>query len=308
MSETTVSRFDEALSKRNLRILGVFLSALIISSTVIFGTNVIWILLAATVMSFFVEISFAYFRKRALDRSWIIVPMIVTLLLPVTVPIWLPMVAAGFGTFFGKAIFGGSGKNIFNPALVGILFVTISFPVEMNTTWLNPLNDTIGTATPLITLNGTGGLGDTTFWQLLIGTTPGLLGETFRLGILLLGAALIALKVIDWRLPVSFIASFLVIMGVGFLVMPDTFVNPIYALFTGAVLFSAFFVITDPVTAPLSGTGRIIYGFGIALVTIVIRVFATFPEGIVFAVIIMNAIAPLIDSSLEKEETEEATA
>lgn len=308
MSDAAKRRFDEALSKRNLRILGVFLMALIIASTVIFGANVIWILLASVVASFFVEISFAYFRKRQLDKSWMIVPIIVTLLLPVTVPIWLPMVAAGFGTFFGKAIFGGAGKNIFNPALVGILFVTISFPVEMNTTWLDPVSNAIGTATPLITLNGTGGLGDTSFWQLLIGTTPGLLGETFRLGILLFGLALIILKVIDWRFPVSFIISFLAIMGLGYLIMPDTFVNPIYALFTGAVLFAAFFVITDPVTAPISGKGRLIYGFGIALVTIVIRVFATFPEGVVFAVIIMNAIAPLIDSSLEKEETEEATA
>ncbi|MFP4287560.1 MAG: RnfABCDGE type electron transport complex subunit D [Candidatus Izemoplasmataceae bacterium] len=308
MNETTKSRYDEALSKRNVTIFTVFLGALIISSTVIFGANVIWLLLAAIVSSLFVEVNFAYFRKRQFDRSWIIVPMIVTLLLPVTVPIWLPIVAAGFGTFFGKAIFGGSGKNIFNPALVGILFVTISFPVEMNTTWINPLNDEIGTTTPLITLNTTGSLGESTFSDLLLGTTPGLLGETFRLGILLLGLALILFKVIDWRIPLSFIVSFLVLMGIGYLIMPDTFVNPIFALFTGAVLFASFFVITDPVTAPISGTGRMIYGFGIALFTIIIRIFATFPEGIVFAVIIMNAIAPLIDSSLEKEEAEEATS
>ncbi len=285
-------------TNRNLLLFTGSLTVLLIAATVIFGFYVLAIAAVSYAVAITIEGLFARFRKRKLDAAWMVTPLVLALLMPPTAPLWLVAIGSGFGVFFGKSIFGGLGRNVFNPALVGYLFVLISFPVQMTTQWLDPLQpDLITTATPLISLRSGVGF-DYTLWQLLMGNVPGTLGETFRLGILVLGLLLIILKVIDWRIPLAFIGTVFVVTLVGSWIDDTfyTFRDPFMSLFVGGLMFGAFFVATDPVTAPVRPWGRVCYGIGIALITVVIRSTIGFPEGVTFAIIIMNAVTPLIDN------------
>lgn len=296
----------DVLSKRNLLIYTGFLVILLVSSSIIFGFYAFLIALVAIIGSVSVELVFSKLRKRPLDYSLLVTPLIFALIMPPSIPLWVVIIGSVFGTFFAKSLFGGLGKNVFNPALVGYIFVTISFPKYMNTQWLNPQTDVISSTTPLIQLNNNA-LGYD-LWELLVGNVPGSLGETFRIGILVLGLALIVLKIVDWRITLSLLATIFLINFLGEFIAPDLFRDPIQSLFVGSVLFGAFFVATDPVTAPTFGWGRVIYGIGIGIIIMVIRADAgAYPEGTAFAIVIMNAIAPLIDS-YKKEPTMEVAA
>ncbi|MBN2268774.1 MAG: RnfABCDGE type electron transport complex subunit D [Acholeplasmataceae bacterium] len=303
MTEKIGLKKDE-LSNRNIIILLSALFVLLIYGTVVFGLKAIWIALVSYIAAVIVEWTFAKIRKKKMGLSFLITPLIFALMMPVTMDLWIVAVGSAFGVFFGKMIFGGQGKNIFNPALVGVLFVTVSFPLQMNTRWLNPETDLVSAVTPLISLNRALPM-DYSLMDLLLGQVPGVIGETFRLGILVLGLLLILLKVIDWRIPLSLIGTLFVITAIGNLVLPDNFVDPVYSLLVGGLMFAAFFVATDPVSMPLKSWGRVVYGVGIALLTVIIRNFATFPEGLTFSIVIMNAIAPLIDNLFTKEEVKE---
>ncbi|MDD3068284.1 MAG: RnfABCDGE type electron transport complex subunit D [Acholeplasmataceae bacterium] len=303
MTEKFGLKKDE-LSNRNIIILLSALFVLLIYGTIVFGFKAIWIALVAYVAAVIVEFTFAKIRKKKMGLSFLITPLIFALMMPVTMDLWIVAVGSAFGVFFGKMIFGGQGKNIFNPALVGVLFVTVSFPLQMNTRWLNPETDLVSAVTPLISLNKSLPM-DYTIMELMLGHVPGVIGETFRLGILVLGLLLILLKVIDWRIPLSLIGTLFVFTWIGNLALPNHFIDPVYSLFVGGLMFAAFFVATDPVSMPMKSWGRIIYGVGIGLLTIIIRNFATFPEGLTFSIVIMNAISPLIDSLLMKEESKE---
>lgn len=299
MTEKETSGFSDAISRKNLWIFTGSLSILLAASVVIFGLYILAMTVVAYVAALVVELLFAKFRKKPLDRAWMVTPLVLTLLLPPTVPLWIVAVGASFGVFFGKSLFGGLGKNVFNPAVVGVLFITISFPRFMNTEWLDPITNVIGTTAPIHNLyNGTL---DLSFVELLLGNVPGTVGGTFRLGILVLGLGLILLKVIDWRIPFFYLGTMFVATFLGVIIAPDMFVDPLLTLMVGSVLFAAFFVATDPVTGPLHPKSKMIYGVGLGLLTLLIRYFAAFPEGVIFAVILMNAMAPLIDSFFIKE-------
>jgi RnfABCDGE-type electron transport complex D subunit len=287
----------ETLSLRTMLIFTGALAILLVAATIIFGWYVLAIALVSYLFSFGVEYSFNKARKRPLDHGWMVTPLVFALLLPPTAPLWMVAIGAAFGTFFGKMLFGGLGKNLFNPALVGVLFLTFAFPAYMATQWLNPITDVISGATPLGLLNRTGAAMNFSNLELLIGNVPGTLGETFRIGIILLGIILIALKVIDWRITSSLLITVFIINLVGTLIAPDgKFRDPITSLLVGGVLFAAVFVASDPVTAPYHPYAKIMYGVGIGIITVVIRNFATFPEGLTFAIIIMNAVAPMLDN------------
>lgn len=298
--ENQPKAFQSPLTSKNLMWLSIALGTLLIAAAVIFGFYVFFVAIVAVVIAGLVELLFSRVRKLSFDRFWFVTPLIFTLLLPPSVPLWIAGVGSFFGYFFGKSIFGGSGHTVFNPALVGILFVTISFPQFISTAWLDPVTGIIGTQTPLSLLNSgqtfTYSMGD-----LFLGNTPGSIGETFRLGILLLGMLLIAVKAIDWRIPLSILATVFVVTLLGFYIFPDYFANPYYSLFVGSVLFASFFVATEPVSAPQKPMGKILYGIGIGLLIVLIRNFGTFPEGTVFAIILMNAVGALFDAGQTEE-------
>lgn len=310
MTETLTSVQNEALIKKNTYIFTGALAILLISSVFIFGWYVLALAAVSYAVALIVEILFSKLRKKEFDYGWMVTPLLITLLMPPAIPLWTVGIASFFGVFFGKNIFGGSGKYIFSPALVGVLFVLISFPAQMGTAWINPATADLFTgATPLNLFNRGIALDYSTL-DLLMGSTIGTLGETFRLGIIVLGLALIVLKVSDWRIPLSYLGSFFIFTGIAFLIWPDSIgKDPVTSLLLGGILFGAFFIAIDPVTAPITGKGRIIYGIGLGLITFVIRNFATFHEGVTFTIIIMNAISPLIDDkTVKKDVTSEEVA
>ena len=300
MVEGKLSLPTDSISREKLLLVAGALMILLLRATQIFGTSTLAMAIVATISVLAVEILFSRVRKYELGYSWLVTSLVFTLILPPATPLWMVAVGAAFGAFFGKALFGGQGKNIFNPAVVGRLFLTFSFPQYMITRWLNPLTGVIVSgATPLNSLNR--GLEDPfTRMELLIGRVPGTLGETFRLGILVLGLVLIVIKVMDWRIPVSFVGTVFLLNLLGGMLSPDNFSDPVTSLLVGGLLFGAFFVATDPVTAPYGALSKYIFGLGLGIITVLIRNFGGHNEGIMFAVIIMNALAPQLDRMTER--------
>lgn len=294
MTQTYDSVIKKALGKRNVMIMTIALSLLVLSATIIFGYQVLIVTAVSLAAAFLVELMFSKGRKIDFDGAWMIYPLLLTLLIPSTLElkhVWMVAVGSAFGSFFGKGIFGGSGKYVFNPALVGLLFVTVSFPAYF--------------PTMLVRANQVGT--DYTLMQMILGDAPGALGETFRIGILILGVVLIALKTIDWKIPVTLLASVFLFTQLGIWFGIDGFPSSAFnTLFIGNLVLVSVFIATDETTAPIFPWGRVIYAVGIALITVVIRFMATFPDGTMFAIILMSAVAPLIDSQfrqrLEKKE------
>lgn len=307
MISSQPSNPNEVMSQKNLIVFASALGVLLLYATYIFGLNVLLITAVSLAFAYLVEFVFAKVRKKTIENAWLIVPLIFALMMPPTATWWMAAIGSTFGVFFGKAIFGGLGKNVFHPSVVGILFLYFAFPPYMLTKWLNPITeDVVATATPLITLNRAVEF-PYSITELLLGNVPGAIGETFRLGIIVLGLLLIALKIIDWKAPLSFLATVFVVNFLGGLLSPDKFRDPLLSLLVGGVMFAAFFLVSDASTAPKYPYSKIIYGIGVGLITVLIRNFATFPEGVVFAVIIMNALSPIIDSMKINRKFSEVT-
>lgn len=313
MSNENQSLTQTNANTRYLWLLFGALVVLLLGAVFRYGPYILAIAAVAYGISLAFEVLISKARKKPFDPSWMITPLVFTMLLPPTAPLWMVGVGSGFGIFFGKLIFGGYGNNVFNPAAVGALFLTVSFPVLMATRWYSPASgwfnpsseaslDAITSATPLIQLNA--GTFNSTLVDLLLGGTGGSIGEAFRLGAIILGIALIVLKVIDWRIPVAILGSFFIFTALGHLIT-DRVADPINSLFVGGLLFGAFFMATEPVTAPKLPKSKIVYGIGIAFIVFLIRNFGAFPEGVIFAIIIMNAVGTLLDSWFDKPVLEE---
>jgi len=291
------------LSKKNTIIYTGFLAIILILAMFTYSFHVFLIGVTAYIVSILVEYLFAKIRKKELGHSYILTPIVFTLLLPPTLPLWIVGVGAFFGTFFAKGLFGGGNKYIFPPSVAGVLFITISFPAFLNSTWLDPGTLDIVTKTPINYLGDFASSGFT-FIDLLLGQTPGPLGVTFRLPIILIGLILFILKVIDYKVTLSFIASFLIFTLVVNGLAPETFKEPLYSLFTGSILFVAFFIASDSNIAPLSILGKISFGIGLGFFTVIIRHFSAYPEGVIFAIIIMSAVSPLLDDIFKPKSKE----
>ena len=268
-----------------------------LAGIVIFGLNVLFLGLAAILGNLLFEIIFAYMREKKIDEGWLYNPLILVLLLPPTLPVWMAVVGASFAAVFGKLVFGGYPKYVFNPAIVGIVFLLISFPSFMSTQWLDPVTNDIGTLLPIgVWLSG----GDvfTTFplINLLTGMNPGLLGEVSRGLIILFGLYLLVTKSIDWKAPFMFLVSFVGLGYLGHYLELVKFNDPFIAILVGNILFATFFLVSDKPTLPSKSFARFIYGFLLAVLTLLIRIYAAWPEGVIFALLVMNAISPLLDS------------
>ncbi|MCY1722829.1 RnfABCDGE type electron transport complex subunit D [Prolixibacteraceae bacterium Z1-6] len=239
------------------------------------------------------------------DGSALITGILLAFNVPSNIPWWIIVIGAMAAMGIGKLSFGGLGANIFNPALVGRVFLLISFPVQM-TSW--PVNrlaevDTVTSATPLglikegisngIPVSQIQGLPQIS--DMFLGIGGGSLGEISALLLILGGLYMIWKKVITWQIPVSILLTVLVVSGAFWMVNPEIYVNPVIHLFTGGLMLGAIFMATDMVTSPMSPKGQIIYGIGIGLITISIRMFGAYPEGISFAILIMNAATPLLN-------------
>ena len=240
------------------------------------------------------------------DGSAILTGLLLAMNLPSSTPGWMVMVGALVAILLGKHVYGGLGYNPFNPALVARVFLLISFPVAM-TSWPEPVPftfslDTVTKATPLgemkTNLLMTGSIGDIANIDLmapLLGNFGGSLGEVSALALIAGGLFLLARKVITWHIPVTFLVTVFVMTGMFWVINPQKFASPAFHMVTGGLMLGAFFMATDYVTSPVTNKGMIIFGVGCGAITVFIRLFGGYPEGVSFAILLMNSVTPIID-------------
>ena len=294
---------EQTTSRLMLDVVIALLPALIVS-TWVFGGRV----LAVTAVSVLACVVFEYLIQRFLLRgpltitNWsaVVTGLLLASNLRATTPLWMVAVGAAVAIGVGKMTFGGLGKNPFNPALVGRVFMLLSFPVAMTTF---PAIDAATGATPLSAVKGMLASGMSVpevmrmidWSDLWFGFRSGSFGEVSSLALLLGGAWLLYRRVITWHIPVAVLGSMALFTGVLWLCNPDQFMSPLFHLLTGGALLGAIFMATDYVTSPMTPRGMVIYGVGIGVITVLIRLWGQYPEGMSFAILIMNAFVPLID-------------
>ena len=251
-------------------------------------------------------------RLSITDGSAIITGVLLAFNLPSNLPIWIIILGALFAIGVGKMSFGGLGCNPFNPALAGRIFLLISFPVQM-TSWpvagqLTSYVDATTAATPLSLMkqavNGNpGALADLpdALGMLLGNIIGGSLGEVSALALLLGGCYMLWKKVITWHIPVSILGTVFVFAGIMYLVDPTVYPSPEYHLLSGGLMLGAIFMATDYVTSPMSHRGQLLYGVCIGVITMIIRLFGSYPEGMSFAIFIMNGFVPLINTYVKPQ-------
>ena len=279
-------------------------------SVFIFGPDALKVTLIAVVaclaFEFLIQKYLMKIKPMVTDGSALVTGILLAFNVPSNLPWWIIIIGALVAVGVGKLSFGGLGNNIFNPALVGRVFLLISFPVQM-TSWpvSNEDVDGLTTATPLgIIKEGLNNgipvheisreLPQAT--DMLMGNMSGSLGEISALLLILGGLYMLFKKVITWHIPVSVIGSVAIIAAIFWLVEPQAYVNPVYHVLTGGLMLGAIFMATDIVSSPMTPKGQIIFGAGIGIITISIRLFGAYPEGISFAILIMNAFTPLINN------------
>ena len=229
------------------------------------------------------------------DCSAILTGMLLGMNLPSSLPWYMVVIGSLIAIGIGKMSFGGLGNNLFNPALVGRVFLLISFPAAM-TTWPIPAPltfdgsvDALTAATPLSDLANFAEM------DLFLGNSGGSLGETSAVALILGLIYLLATRTITWHIPVSIIATVLVFTGIMHGVNPEEYASPLLHITSGGILLGSIFMATDYVTSPMTKAGQLIFGVGIGVITVVIRLFGSYPEGVSFAILIMNAVVPLIN-------------
>ncbi len=243
---------------------------------------------------------------RITDFSAVLTGLLLALNLPSASPWWLIVAGNFFAIVIAKQLYGGLGYNPFNPALIGRVVLLISFPVHMTARWVtsSPWGvDGVTTATPLAAAKeslATLGRIDVAFGKeeiisLLLGFRPGCLGEVSVVLLLIGGLFLIFKKVISWHIPVSFIGTVWVMTGIFHLADPTRFADPTFHVISGGLFLGAIFMATDYVTSPVTKNGMLMFGAGCGIITVIIRLFGGYPEGVSFAILLMNAATPLID-------------
>jgi electron transport complex protein RnfD len=242
-----------------------------------------------------------------LDGSALLTGLLLAFCLPSNIPFWMVMIGALAAVGIGKMTFGGLGNNIFNPALVGRVFLFISFPVAMTAwpeagQWMR-YTDAVTGATPLgimkegLAFNTVGEIMPEVppMLHLFLGKMMGSAGEVSALALLLGMLYMMYRRIISWHIPVSILGTVCIFTGILWLANPDRFADPLFHLLTGGLMLGAIYMATDYVTSPMTSKGMIIYGVGIGIVTVLIRIFGAYPEGVQFAILIFNGFTPLIN-------------
>jgi electron transport complex protein RnfD len=268
-----------------------------IAGVFIFGLPALWTILIGVASALFAELALQLITKRKvtiLDGSALLTGLLLAYNLPPEVPFWLPVVGSFFAIAIGKQVFGGLGQNIFNPALVGRVFLMASWPKYM-TSFTKALNyDAITSATPLALLKEGKAIDNLSYLDLFLGKRGGCIGEVCILA-LLLGALFLFYKgYISWHIPMTYVFTvgvFTYTFGPKGLLTGDW----LFHILSGGLILGAFFMATDYVTTPLTRKGQIIFGIGCGVLTAVIRLWGGYPEGVSYAILMMNAATPIID-------------
>jgi len=268
----------------------------------IFGINSLLVIIASVVTALVTEAVILAMRKKDIGAIWdgsaILTGLLLAYNVPPQVPIWMPIAGSFFAIAIGKQVFGGLGHNIFNPALAGRAFLMISWPVYM-TTWQNPRwsVDAVTSATPLAACKNGGEhvlAKAIPYWDLFIGNRGGCIGEICVVALLVGAAFLFIKRYITWHIPVTYILT-VGIFSWAFNGKALFSGDALFYMMAGGLVLGAFFMATDYVTSPLGARGKIVFGVGCGILTFLIRRFAGYPEGVSYAILIMNAATPIID-------------
>ncbi len=288
-------RSDENVSKIMLDVLIALIPAFI-ASIFYFGINSLILVVASVLSAVITELACQKIMKKPVtinDFSAAVTGVLLAFNIPSTAPIWLPIIGSFFAIAIGKQVFGGLGNNFINPALAGRAFLMACW-LPLMTDFKAPVGiDAIATATPLAILKGTADTGAQlpSLIEMFIGRIPGSLGETSALLLILGGLYLIIKKVISWKIPVAYIGTVAVIS----LITERSIDGMLYHLLAGGLMLGAFFMATDYSSSPISSKGKIIYGIGAGMLTMLIRKLGGYPEGVSYSILLMNILAPLID-------------
>jgi electron transport complex protein RnfD len=284
-------------------------------ATYYFGPSALLVVGAATAGCVLTERLFGP-RGSTADGSAVITGLLLGLILPPGFPLWMAFLGGVFGIGFGKLIFGGLGQNIFNPALLGRAFLQAAFPIAITTWPVRPGDwwalrgdlfalplmspqapDVVTGATPLGLMKFEGM--STNTWDLMIGSTAGSIGETAGLLILVCGGYLALRKYLDWRIPASIFLTVFLFSGALYLAGPERFPSPWFMLFSGGLILGAMYMATDMVTSPVTPAGAWIFGIGVGLLVVLIRIWGGLPEGVMYAILFMNALVPFINRATQ---------
>jgi Na+-transporting NADH:ubiquinone oxidoreductase subunit B len=270
------------------------------------GLRILLVIAVSYIFGGMVEVAFAITRKKGIHEGFLVTGLIFPLTLPSAVPLWVVAVGVMFGVFFGKEVFGGTGKNTFNPALIGRIFLSVAFPSMMSVGWQKPFTsglggfvhyqnslDALATATPLSLFRGQGTIAS--YLDLLFGYNSGCIGETFRIGLIVGGLFLILTRIVNWRLPLSALLSVIIFSFLGNHFAPEKFAPPMFQFLSGGLLLGAFFMVTDPVTCPVTKVGKWIGGILFGFLVVLIRSLSGYVEGVMFSIVLLNVFSPFID-------------
>lgn len=301
----------------------------LVASVYFFGFRALWLTAIGVIGAVLSEAIVEKLSGKSMtisDGSAVITGILLAFNVPPGVPWWMPLVGSSFGIIFGKMVFGGLGNNILNPALVGRAFLMASWPVEMTTKWLAPRDGSIpGIATNIEAITGATPLGVlknfvgktlsdpsatteniaqaktvlsqlySNWTNLLFGNVGGVIGETSAVLLLLGFLYLLIRKFVDWRIPLSYIAT-TALLGWLFGSPEGMFkMNILFYIFSGGLMLGALFMATDMVTSPITKKGRWIFGIGCGILTVVIRRWGGYPEGVSYSILLMNLTVPIIN-------------
>ena len=291
---------------RIMRDVVIALMPALVVSTVVFGLDVLRVTALSVVSCVVIEYLIQKFMVRGATTvgNWsaVVTGVLLAFNLPASIPWWIVVMGAFVAIAVAKMTFGGLGKNPFNPALVGRVFLLIAYPVQM-TTWPLPVNgsfDVLSGATPLAAVKqGLAGPGAIGVQEMLLGNIPGSLGEVAAAALLCGFVYLLWRRVITWQIPVSVLGTMAVFAFVVALASGSTgavlWQLPLFHVLAGGALLGAIFMATDYSTSPMTVRGGVIFGIGIGAITMCIRLWGAYPEGMSFAILIMNACVPLIN-------------
>jgi electron transport complex protein RnfD len=295
------------------------LMPVVFAAVYFFGLSAVCVITAATAGCVATELLLDRTKPRGAslaDGSAVLTGIILGLCLPPGIALWMAFTGGAIAIGLGKVAFGGLGQNLFNPALVGRAFLQAAFPTAI-TTWTEqgeitefltvrasnfalpfmqappPPVDAVTTATPLGLMKFEGVFEPVS--NLLLGNIAGSLGETCAVVIIICGAIMAFRRIFDWRIPVSILGSVALFSGIMWAIDSEAYPSPAFMLCSGGLLFGAVYMATDPVTSPLAPRGAWIFGIGVGVLVVLIRLWGGLPEGVMYAILLMNAATPLID-------------
>jgi len=276
-----------------------------------YGWRALVLLAVVNAAGFVCEYAFVRQYGEPVSSSVFVTGVLLTLSLPPTIPYWMAVLGMVVAVVFGKMVFGGFGRNVFNPALVGRAFLYVSFSMHMTARWLEPFaggwagflhysGGAMTSATPLAQLAQSQNI---SLIRLFTGFHPGCLGETSAMALILGGCYLLAKKIANYRIVIACLAGMVITQTALWAAGIDGALSPVYALVSGGFMLGVFFMATDPVSACQTNTGRWLYGGLIGLLTALIRTFSVWPEGVMFAILLANTFGPIIDFAVKARKS-----